>query len=1825
MSDESESTTQSIKLSDSDGDETAVLVGDIIRIESDSELAGDWWVEYISQDKITIMKNEDGSDTVITFKIQDGIIQDERIIKISILGKKDEARYAIHRGFLPETWVEIMFDGMDEPITGKITALTNDSIEIVIYENGELKMEEPIVLNFNYTGLIEGILSIENIKDPTVIIPPEEEAPPVSDSNSSDIEGEDLNINILRERDSNRFRHGIEEQTNDLLESMMSKLPPKKQMDRKVISNINKNIIKYKQLRQMFSKFDENGNIQQYQGKIEAINKHEENWKPLKHSLLNSTPSGWILPIVKNVKKIYNSEGEYDDVLQSDNAADISSINTARELFDSGDSSYTTFHKSISPELNPFVPPNNKENTFELGAKFDTNVIVGNNGISSNVYDGTMQYQTNRYVSEITYMTQVKIGDSTKETSFHTLIPENTMYISSLITLPNSFMRHSRLRLPGIDIIGRSNMATTFPMYSMSLTSNTAPSVLSINNIILEPDHTDDFSSDHFKIYLYDNVNEVINYDQFLEYFVPTTLQLISNKSQFSFTDLSVLSIINKLEPYLIYTSDITLPQYNLINDYIAQNSKVFIKTRAQYIKILEGYTKIQTPNSYGGATLITSIPQIIIEGQDFIATLIENNPTKFSIIPNKNIINSELLQQMLLLDCGKIFHTLCALSVARLISFVGEKPEEVVESQEESTCIDYIVAKKYKSLEKMQGDNGKDDIFFDREYDTTDYLFLNDPKISKKKFSVSEDEFKQFLTTELLKKMPEDTIVQTIDAMLSGHRKVLDGHYAILTEVGIMNNTLYKRVAGRWEVAPNAPSHLLNDPTFLCNSQPDCSIIDSKCKSIKQFGINAENNILSNRSNDKIELSIEDYTDAIIDELSLYDQFVRFEIPPMEYKNNYIKYLLGLDVIIHGLVSPFAKYVDLIISYPDFDRRYELIISFCSSSRICRTAKSDESPYWLYCYATNTKLIPSFFFQLAKAWMDGQYEYKIVMAEVLKERKAVDENTTTWIDKYSGYAIKVMDPATDEDYDEAGGKINSRGVLEENEGEKEQRMMEEATEPVIEIKTRADYDENGRFVYGIIDTLSVHMKIDIKNMFGFIIKTVSQLYNSGIITEKEYLKLKAKRPYADYLSEYLTYTAIGVFLIVCQSHIPILKPRGSFPGCIKSFSGFPVGNMEDKTAITYLFCIISKTKFIKISKNTDHLGPYITEIMKHNDIKSMVDKRRRFVEVVEVVEHSIFKWTSFLPALMPFKLSPPLNVPSDFVEGLIADIRSGLSIQNQKIACLQSKIILFSYAIQHEIQLLVDSEPLILKTYESKQLNENACCNDTVQMTTLDYFKTKNISNNIESYNSAILKHRDTLTCVNILTAPFMWLSSEKSKVPTTSVVSAVFSQNTVYAGFIQHCNFRTSLVNSQEITNLCGDKLQTITIADTLEEIIDKLKRAGTEYTEAQLSALLKLVSKPVAYVEINDGEVITTLDTIIALLNNLKDAEPNPAISPKFIEILLRCFTADESMIEPAIQNLKQYTYNANTHILDKLASYALTKKNAFTVQDIQTFFLDRPRTQVYFQFLKNSIINISKIFPNMCITGTRKFREKLPKYWGIASNHEKLLDSMYNRNFERVVRYYGDYGLFFKHIISSTETIINIITNIPFLDNEIGFLVLEHYLLVVLDIYTTTDENGIHSESIYEEEPEEQTVRQPQQRTIERIQSSIIRDFILTLIAHDKHINVSYQDVVDAAFRLKEKEKNVLLEKLNNTADLEVDNHFKKLRIGERWGGGENLRYYDKDRFNQETNASNKGADGGEEEEDADEDMGDANENVDEDVDNDDDDDGNDGNGGDDGDN
>ena len=1764
----SESNEQSV----SDDNGKSIIVGDFIKITSeDPELNDVWCIEYLSFEKMIVLKVDDiGNEKTETFVLEDGVIRDERVEKIELLDKPiieepisateyEVSSYLAHRHFSPDKWVEIMFVGIDEHVIGKIINVADDSAEIVIFENGMLLTESPIVLDFNYTGLPDGVISINLIEDPTKIEVSEDE-----------YVVEDLNIHIAEEREFSKFRYGLEEQTNDILESMLSKLPSDKQIEKRTLSSINQTIVRYTQLRELFSKFDEDHNIMHYYDKTEAINKHGNDWKPLRNSLqMQNKQIGWILPIAQHTKKIYqglSDDVEYNDLVERRIETDRFEINAEYSQYNDGKLAYAPFLNNISPNLIPFTAPENEEHPFLTTPNTDTDVIVGNfNDKFSNAYGSKtikqIPFPFSRYVSAINYITQTNLTQTSYKTLFHPLIQPDPLHVKALMTLPSAFMRHSRIRLPGTDMLGRANMALTFPSYSRVLTMKTPITSLISDNINV-PIEGDEFAGEHFKHYAYSG-NEVINYSQFLDYFIPPTKSIIeTKKNKLSHGHLSVVSIASELEPYLIYADDLTLTHYNVISEYLQQNAKHFF---TKLSKTLNAFTELKRSEF-----LLTRYigPNIVITN-DLSESMREEVPYYFSSRPmNSFIVNSEELSKTLLIDCGRVFNVVCAYNAIALIADVSNVETDIVDSpveeDDETSCITKIIAKKYKSLEKLQSDNGVD-TFFDKEYDSTDYSILNEPSISKKKFSLSGDEFVAFLKDEL-KKLKIPNIPLTIESLLLGHRNVMDGHFAILVD-DYGEKQLYKRENNSW--VPDRTSHKnAVDIELLCNSQPNCLIRKNKCESIYKTRVGIEDSILSERNatiGDQIKQSIESYQFRMQNDFAYGIIHIKNMKFPIELRANYEKNILGTELKQYDIVvSPYAKYVNPILSHPNFEKRQDLIIRFCNS-HICREANDEiEDKHWLYCSTTNTKLIPTFFVELAHAHFQGNYNE--VMTKVLNERKAIDDNGTVWIDKYSGYAIKHVDFDSDEGYNEAGFKVTSRSVLDVDEADQELNMMSsEIAEPIV--KSKMEYDKTGQSVYGIIDTLSRHMMIDMTTTYNFIIKTTLKIYKNASMSEAEYKKTKNEMPYSNYLSQYLNYTTLAVFLIVCQTRTPSLVPKGTFPGCIKSFAGYPVGPLDDKTGIIYLLCILTKTKFIKVSSKPAFLEQYIDIAMQDASLRTLINKKKALgEEVVYQQEHSISKWTSFQPPLVPFKLTPVLNVHEDFKELLLGDINFGKNAQYDKISVLQSKIILFSYAIQGEIQKIVDSEPLILKSYDSKLLNENACCNGTTQMSTLDYFKSKNSSNNIEMFNNVIKEHRNILDGVSLIAKPVMWLSDEKTKTPIVQL-DAAFSINTIYAGVVKHCNFRTNESNPEYITAICGVKPSiSIKITDTIEEIIDPLRKSGLTYSSEQLTKLLQAVSKIIIYS--NNGDTTKTImNDIIEFLNELNNRNEEGVIQKPFQNKMQDCFTADETRVASAMQELKHYTFNINAQIFQKIREFSRQNRNSlFKPEHVDALFLKRDRTQVYFQFLKNSIINVGKIFPSMCITQTKNYSAKLPTYWGVSDLHNSMLVSSYNKLFERVTMHYGEHSSFFKYIMEESSKIIEMITNIPFTDNEVGFLVLEHCLMLVLDIYMTVDENRIEDDSVYESTFSS--------AAISSTQLNIMRDFMITLIGNDKHINVSYQSIIDATFRLKELEKNKLLRELNNTKDLAIDNHFKNLRIGERWGGGENVRGYDKKRSDKE---------------------------------------------------
>jgi len=287
------------------------------------------------------------------------------------------------------------------------------------------------------------------------------------------------------------------------------------------------------------------------------------------------------------------------------------------------------------------------------------------------------------------------------------------------------------------------------------------------------------------------------------------------------------------------------------------------------------------------------------------------------------------------------------------------------------------------------------------------------------------------------------------------------------------------------------------------------------------------------------------------------------------------------------------------------------------------------------------------------------------------------------------------------------------------------------------------------------------------------------------------------------------------------------------------------------------------------------------------------------------------------------------------------------------------------------------------------------------------------------------------------------------------------------------------------------------------------------------------------------------------------------------------MIRFFTENE------FEELRKYILNENDRMQMTLKGllFSTIRNKLFKERDFDAFFLNRTRTKVYFQFLKNCISNVGSVFPKMCLTASAKVSAPVASYWGVSNTHNKALTEMYDRVYEHVVKHSGKTPTLFTHVMTEAEKWIELSNQIPFeQEKEGGFLILEYCLLKVFETYTTLDNPYIQEVDIYDKPVDNSAIyARPRQSTVNTAITHVIRDFMRTLIDNDKHVNISYQDVVDMSFRLKEQEKNILLSKLNDTKDLAIDNHFKNLRIGDRWGGGENVRGYDQRRFDREREA------------------------------------------------
>jgi len=1907
-----------------------------------------FYIDYIDETKM-ILINESTLEYVKLKIDENGIIGDGTITKLIIKSRSSEKGYARQNNLLPGTCVNIYFGG-DLPviITGEITNLENDMIELTMVD------DDVIYINFDYKGIPED-LPIEMIeirekpcvssqKEAPAYAEAEVELPQLMTEQGVRVEKVPLQLEVplgdvktqMREfiikADQIQFgnevlgpivqfvdvygkteRYSIETQTNDLLDELLSTIPNAERTNR-VLNNIHIIIERFVQLREQFSTFDEYGNVS---GSV----MYKPDYKPLLQFFNNFNKNLlWIIPVVKNIKKTYvdNSllaEDEFSDIVNLELNDDLDNIKILLENFRTNtlpneQNKYSSLYKELNPHFTPFDYVNDEQLTeimIEKMTESDINVIIDNLGdfyssVFRNNLLNTQRFVIQKYNLGLTKLEATNFKGSRFESVRVKLTQPDDLYLKSVMTLPEPFIRFSQINLPGTNILNRANLNSIFINYWQLLKKNTNVEVISVNNFNDNIDYNENNFVNNIKNFV-NNLSEDDKrgftkteiYNQFIDIVVPKTRILFNLMKKYIHGKFSIIDVVSYLEPFLIYTDNLTYQQYRdiiaFINEKISEYNKNFIE-RSKLFYSLKNMNLSAKPMPFAAFPVVNIVSDKNNKRRELFDDYdidIDNN------LKDDSYSNNEILRKITVKDSSKLYSATLILQNMHLrypdqftSLFEDEKSlidKNIKDEKGDSlnSCKKKVIAKLYFNREELLNDNDKQ-IYFDKKYDDTNYGALDD--YEKDMFTKTPEEFIMFLTNKLKNalKINDEDADYLADTLINGFKKVINGQYAILKNVTTNDVTFeyYVRKNNKWELDADfdvgdasdaTKKDGITDSNLLCNLQEKCISVPEKtiygdgdkCESMILSKSELKNSALKNiinefdknysESKEEFEEKFNKKYNYLLENIKIFAKI----------KNNYVlkynnqKYKLGYQIdkgegmdvaqINAVIVSPFAKYRDLILGQNDFVKKQHDIIKFVNTCT--RTFTEDglgplgiqETPHWLYCLETNTELFPTFKYNLASAYLNDNSNYEFVMERIIKNIGVLSDDGDKWVDKYSGYTIKYIDFDVEEGY-EAGFKISTRSVLEEDAGtklasqQKQQTLKENAV-------LKLDNPES-IMISNIVTTLSVAMGLNIEYQKDFIINCVKDVLKTTMPKEEDYKRrikelsnkasttAKAPMSYEDLYYTSILYYTLGMFLIAAQTSIPSIKTRKTFPGCVRSFTGFPFDGVGDMTSVRYLTCIcyqirknVAKPWYVLKNSKEEYIEKKITLVineylLKLPDVKRKMDEKNEYLltnpEEAIPAEYDVIRWTQFLPPLIPFKIKNLVNISSEFKKSLLDNLKSGNRKQDEQILVVQSKIIQFSLAIQERIQDIVKKKDMILSKMNNEYYLENACCQETnTQKTTaIGYFEKED--SRISEYNNIVENLSNIVSdIIGYSTAVLLY-----SPINTKNIYPPIkkeFSEKTIYNAFIYYCNFTSLLPIPENILPLCNQKpLDIINLTDSREEIMKKLKESGINYSLDSFLRMLQIISRNnIIHIDM-DNVLVSSLRKLTYLLEEFK-SENEKTVPSSLVNLLLSAMDtfdigSDETTKE--VKDLNNYLIKQIEAMKSDLTDFLrenkgrdITRNKMNEVYDfINTLsdWSDKKSENVYnfTHFFKSFIDNFVGIFPNIILNKVDYKENYIPKYLGLSKNHEGKIKTIISDYYDKLRVFYDvpALGNILQRVQRKCNNLLKLSKNTPtfvtiknkqdgkengkdsetkpIFDERTSKFLYEYYLLKVLSEYidlsdepsmivkrvqrknivgTRFDVEDIVSVDYLDENNTaidinvdidnriefDTNLLSGDKKELKQKVANLLIEFLRIMNSYKEIVDISYDQVLDRVFKLKEKEKDIITDRLKTMTDEERD--------------------------------------------------------------------------------
>jgi hypothetical protein len=1916
-------------------------LGDVIQISNPlNDILNDqtFIIDYIDKSK-TYLINTDTLERIRLSIDEDGTLGDGNITRIAILSRSDTPSYARQNELLPGKWINVYFEG-DFPviITGEITNLENDMIEIKTVD------DDIIYINFDYKGLPEGLpiqmIEIRDRPSEPLVQDQKEEQPleeiPELDGEKQFIEPEKIQLTIpvkdiknqIREfivkADQVQFgdeefgpirsfvdvasksqRYSIETQVSDLLDELLSTIPNSQRTPR-VLNNIHTMIERFKQLRELFSSYDNYGNVDGFIVK-------ESNYKPIikKYFYDLKTNLYWILPVVKNFKYIYNSENVYDE------NTDVINLNLDKTLIDlkeiinnyksnnipSDQNKYAELYREIDTAYTvPFKEPMEEENLngilYELKAVNNINTVINNlEDLYSSVYSNnavrSRRFVIQKYNNGLTKLDTIDSTGGKNVTVRTNMTPNDYLSIKSFLFLPEPIIRFSKINLPGTNILDRVNLNNAFLNYWEFLRKNTNVNLNFIDNFEDEIQFNEQNFANNIKEYIL-NLPEINNltrdeiYKKYLTHIIPKTRVLFNLMKKYITGKLSIVEVVSYLEPFMIYSDDLTYMQYveiiDFINEKISQYNKKFIERS----RIFKSLTSIKSsPTIPSRAYSITEVlnknmrNDIIYQGYDI------SDPYIFT--------NSEILRKLTMKDFTKLYTT--ALSVQNFpLMFPSEfstlfeeektKLDGKIKTEEESNkCRTITIAKYYTSIDQLKQDDDKS-IYFDKKYDKTNYGVLEDSNgYEKQVLIMSPDELRAHITKDLMEKkqMSETDAEYLANTLVDGHKQVIDGQFAILylgyNEQASNEVKYYIRKNNKWELDDELNKENINtdQSSILCDIQEQCINVTKnntdKCESTKSDELGLQTKLLKDVINEfdtKYKLSNEELKKKINDRFE-YLQSIDAMLTKIETNNllkyNNQKYKLGslIETDATGKpVSPYTKLLNMILGQQDFPKKQNDIIKFVNTftreyNEGFGPLNQEESEHWLYCITSDLPILPKFKFELAEAYIiGGENGYGNILEHIKSTIGQASDDGDWWCDKHSGWPICPVDFDVEEGYEE-GFKVSTRSIMEADAGNK---IMSAISSKEIKYIT-----PETRMISNIVNAISVAMGINIEIQKEFIINTVLDSIKETVESESDY-KIKVREmaekgkkimSYKDFYNTAILYYTIGTFLIAVQTSIPSVKTRKTHPGCVRSFTGYPFEGQGDLSSLNYLGCVaydiresgepwnVLKGKKIEVINN--RIKASIDNVLlSHPEVKRKFEEKTVYLltntstEIPE--EHDIAKWSQFLPPLVKFTIKHLVNISPEFKKSLISDLRSGSVNQREKILVVNSKVIHFSLALIERIQEIVKKSNLLLHTTNNEPYLENSCCETKEGETTISYFS--NIDPRISEYNQIVTNLSNIIDDIISYSKGGIFYSKINTKNVYPSITNE-YNEKTIYLAFIYFCKFKSLMPIPQGLLPLCTDKPESglINPNDSLDRMIQKLKEDGRNYKNEQFLRLLQIIGRHnIVNIDLNTPE-ISAITRLTKTLESIDDE------NDEVVEKSLRDLISNSlDTFDIATENYTQEVKNLNNFLIKNIASMkaeiiefvqkntgpnisnSSVRKMTKTIENLSNWIADNSfrnenikisddKLYNIVNFYKDFISNFVKVFPNIILNKVNYDDVHIPNYYGFSKNHSTKLKNYIGGYYEKLKTFYGNPTLL--NILTTVQKTSNNLIRIsnvtpkfssiklgeektikPVFDERTSRFLFEYYLLrVLLNYIELSDEEEMIVTEIrkeaevydifaveYLEETETRadlamtsrsqkdvTLLTGNKKELRQKTAELLIAFVDILNNQKDTVDISYEEIQDRVFKLREREKDMVTDTLKGMSDelRDADTILKINKLGKySVGMQKGLTMYDKEYYEKE---------------------------------------------------